>query len=101
MTDPARLIQKQLMPSVALLQVTDPATHVQKQILMPSSGEAMPGEIVAIIGPSGAGACVLSICYALTLYCMLWQRRCCPTHSMENPMIINASTMNNLNVKFL
>ena len=56
---------------LALLQVTDPATHVQKQILMPSSGEAMPGEIVAIIGPSGAGACMLSICNAFTLYCML------------------------------
>ena len=40
------------------LQVVDPATHVRKQILQPSSGEAVPGEIVAIIGPSGAGVFV-------------------------------------------
>ena len=39
----------------ALAQVVDPATHVRKQILLPSSGEAVPGEVVAIIGPSGAG----------------------------------------------
>ncbi|KAK9834196.1 hypothetical protein WJX81_007595 [Elliptochloris bilobata] len=40
-------------------QVVDPATHVRKQILLPSSGEAVPGEIVAIIGPSGAGKSTL------------------------------------------
>lgn len=39
-----------------LSQVVDPTTRARKPILMPCSGEAVPGEIVAIIGPSGAGA---------------------------------------------
>jgi ABC-type cobalamin transport system ATPase subunit len=37
-------------------QVLDPVTRARKPILLPCSGEAVPGEIFAIIGPSGAGA---------------------------------------------
>jgi ABC-type hemin transport system ATPase subunit len=36
--------------------VLDPVTRARKPILLPCSGKAVPGEIVAIIGPSGAGA---------------------------------------------
>jgi hypothetical protein len=36
-------------------QVLDKNSLQQKQILFPSSGIALPGEMVALVGPSGAG----------------------------------------------
>jgi ABC-type multidrug transport system fused ATPase/permease subunit len=35
--------------------VKDPKTLQKKQILQPSSGVVAPGEMVALVGPSGAG----------------------------------------------
>lgn len=37
------------------ISVTDPDTHTVKQILHPSSGIVVPGEMCALVGPSGAG----------------------------------------------
>lgn len=36
--------------------VKDPKNLTTKQILQPSSGVVAPGEMVALVGPSGAGA---------------------------------------------
>ena len=38
-----------------LLQVTDKHTMLSKQILHPTSGMVVPGELMALVGPSGAG----------------------------------------------
>lgn len=39
------------------LQVVDRHTMLAKQILHPTSGHVVPGEIMALVGPSGAGVC--------------------------------------------
>ena len=35
--------------------VLDSATHRQKDVLQSNAGSALPGEVVALVGPSGAG----------------------------------------------
>ena len=41
--------------SGARLQVLDKHTMLSKQILHPTSGMVVPGELMALVGPSGAG----------------------------------------------
>ena len=38
-----------------MLQVLDKHTMLSKQILHPTSGMVVPGELMALVGPSGAG----------------------------------------------
>ena len=37
------------------MQVLDKHTMLSKQILHPTSGMVVPGELMALVGPSGAG----------------------------------------------
>ena len=37
------------------MQVLDEHTMLSKQILHPTSGMVVPGELMALVGPSGAG----------------------------------------------
>ena len=41
----------------ACSQVVDKHTMLTKQVLHPTSGHVVPGEMMALVGPSGAGAC--------------------------------------------
>lgn len=38
-----------------VMQVLDKHTMLSKQILHPTSGKVVPGELMALVGPSGAG----------------------------------------------
>ena len=38
-------------------QIVDRHTMLKKQILHPTSGHVVPGEMMALVGPSGAGVC--------------------------------------------
>ena len=52
-TDIAKL--EAMCDECTLMQVLDKHTMLSKQILHPTSGMVVPGELMALVGPSGAG----------------------------------------------
>ena len=53
--DACTINEKQTGEQHAHMQVLDKHTMLSKQILHPTSGMVVPGELMALVGPSGAG----------------------------------------------
>ena len=59
-----------------LMQVLDKHTMLNKQILHPTSGMVVPGELMALVGPSGAGEIDPLVCFSGLLLANALYARC-------------------------